>query len=115
MTIPTAQQMSAQEVCVRLAASGEASNPDRVRFHTSIQALAEKVRSSRHWEEGEIFVYAESNEEFVILKQVAPASCEMLTLTRSGFKDVLTAYLFDQEELERQLTAFLRQDQAARP
>ena len=90
-----------------LAAQDESCDPDRVGFYPDLEALAEKVRSSKIWSQGEVFVWAGSNDEFVVMKQIAPSSCEMLTLTQDGYKDVLTASSFDQEELVATLQRYL--------
>lgn len=82
-----------------LAAQDEACDVGRIGFYPDLKALVDKVRSSKIWAQGEVFVFAESDERFVIMKQVAPASCEMLTITNTGWLDVLTAYRIDEGEL----------------
>lgn len=94
-----------------LAQHGEDCSEHRIGYYPDISALAEMVRSSKHWTMGEIFVFAESPERFLIMKQIAPSSCEMLTITVNGIQDVLTAYRFPQEELAQDLQGYL--DQAA--
>ena len=82
-----------------LEAEGEGCNETRVGYYESVEALATAVRGSKNWEEGEVFVFSYSPSKYVVMKQVAPASCEMLTITNTGVKDVLTAYRFEQDEL----------------
>lgn len=82
-----------------LAAAGEACDLLRIHYYPSLEIMVESARGSRHWDQGEVFAWAESPERFVIFKQVAPASCEMFTVTEAGFLDVFTAYRFSADEL----------------
>ena len=90
-----------------LAGENETCDPSHVGFYPDLNSLAEKVCGQKNWSQGEVFVFAESADRFVVMKQVAPASCEMLTITQNGFHDVLTAYRFEQDELVQQLTGYM--------
>ena len=93
------QPLSVEAVQTLLANSGESSSAASIGFYPDVGALVEKVRSSKCWAEGEVFVAAESADRYVIMKQVVPASCEMMTITNSGFLDVYTAYRMEAAEL----------------
>lgn len=82
-----------------LESQGEGCNESRIGYYASVDALVEAVRSSKNWEEGEVFVFSYSPSKWVVMKQVAPAGCEMLIITNTSVKDVLTAYRFEQDEL----------------
>ncbi|MBK6616510.1 hypothetical protein [Ottowia sp.] len=85
----------------------EACSRESIGYYRSIDALAEKVRSSRNWTRGETFVWVSSPNEYLILTQIAPDSCEMLVVLPSGADDVLTAYRFSQEDLVQKLLCYL--------
>lgn len=99
-------------VAAILAAQNEACVVDQVSYYPSLAALADTVRSSKCWAEGEVFVWASAPDRFIIMKQVAPSSCEMLTIAPSGAKDVLTAYRFTSNELVAQLQLYLASSEA---
>lgn len=99
-------------VAAILAAHKEACVPDQVSYYPNLGALADTVRSSKCWAEGEVFVWASAPDRFIIMKQVAPSSCEMLTIAPSGAKDVLTAYRFTSNELVAQLQLYLASSEA---
>jgi|SRR5690554_108294 len=80
---------------------------DCIHYYPSLDSLAETARGSKNWSMNQTFVYAASPDEFVILCQVAPASCEMMVITQNGFHDVLTAYRYGQDELVEQLRDYL--------
>jgi hypothetical protein len=82
-----------------LTAHGENCLLARVGYYPNIQSLSERVCGTKHWSFGEVFVCAESPNQFIVMKQIAPDSCEMLTVTNSGFLDVFTAYRYDPTEL----------------
>lgn len=82
-----------------MEAVGENAYPEKIGYYESVGELVEKIRSSKHWDQGEIFVYAKSPDDYVIAKQVAPSSCEMMIVTKHGVWDVVTAYRFEQDEL----------------
>lgn len=90
-----------------LAAEGEDCDPRHVGFYADVDSLAQMVRSQKNWSQGEVFVCPLTDDRFIIMKQIAPASCEMLTITQDGYKDVLTAYRFEQGELVQQLNGYL--------
>lgn len=90
-----------------LAKHDETCSPDRVGYYPDIPTLAAQVRSSKHWSMGEVFVYAKSSMEFIVMKQIAPSSCEMLTITNAGIQDVLTAYRYELRELVQVLECFM--------
>jgi hypothetical protein len=90
-----------------MAAHDETVHARQIGSYASLDALVEKARSSRQWSEGETFVCALAEDRYVIMKQVAPASCEMMTITQNGFHDVNTAYRFSQDELVRLLQEYL--------
>lgn len=91
--------LSKDKVACLLAEQDEICDPERVCYYDSLELLAEKVRSNSTWSQGEVFVYAGGKDDFVIMKQIAPSSCEMLTITNHGYMDVMTAYGFEQAEL----------------
>ena len=105
-------RLQPNEVAAILASQDEAC-PNTIGYYPNIEALAKTVGGQKSWAMGEVFVYAESRERYLVLKQIAPSSCEMLTITANGPQDVLTAYRFPQDELVSCLRAYL--DQAARP
>lgn len=99
--------MSPEAVVLRMAQLGERVFPESIGFYDSLNALAEKVRGSKNWEQGETFVYAESEHRYLILCQVAPSSCEMMVASNKGFHDIVTAYRYGQDELTSQLKGYL--------
>lgn len=105
------QPLSYERVAAILAEHDEEVSFGHVAFYPSLEALAEKTRGSKNWSQGEVFVFAESPDRFVVMKQIAPSSCEMLTITQAGYHDVLTAYRFELEDLVETLQAA----QAGRP
>ena len=99
--------MPREAVVDALAAQGEGSSAGNIGYYEDLRTLAAKVSGSRNWSEGEIFVFAESRNHFVVMKQVAPASCEMFTVTNAGFHDVLTAYRYGVDELTQALEGYM--------
>lgn len=99
------QPLSYERIASILASQDEDCDFGHVAFYGSLEALADKARSSRSWSQGEVFVYAGSEDSFVVMKQIAPASCEMLTITQAGFFDVLTASAFELNALVAELQA----------
>lgn len=95
-----------EQIAEALATQDEAFDESHVGHYLSIEELAEKVRSQKNWAMGEVFCCAVDPEKFLILKQIAPSSCEMLTISQNGFHDVLTAYRYSQDELVAQLSAY---------
>ena len=67
--------MPREAVVDALYAQGEGSATGNIGYYENLRTLAAKVSGSRNWSEGEIFVFAESRNHFVVMKQVAPASC----------------------------------------
>lgn len=108
-TSPQEQALPRDAVTTLLARQGEICLNESIGYYPSIHALAEKVRSSSCWTQGEVFVYAASDVKFVVMMQIAPASCEMLTITHAGYQDVLTAYRFELDELEARLNEYIKQ------
>lgn len=98
--------MSPEKVIAICAAQGECIRPESIGFYDSIEALAQRAGGSRYWEIGETFVYAGAAGRFLILCQVAPDSCEMMTISQSGFHDVLTASAIEQNELVAMLKGY---------
>lgn len=90
-----------------LAASNELFNPAKLGFYDTLEAIAEKTSGSKSWDVGEVFVYAPGPGVFLVMKQVAPGSCEMLTISPAGVEDVLTAYRFELSELVATLKNYL--------
>lgn len=82
----------------------ETAAQEYISYYASLDALAGTVRGSKNWSMGQIFVCPLPDQRYVIMKQVAPASCEMMTITQNGFHDVLTAYRYEQAELVKVLT-----------
>lgn len=74
-------------------------------FYPTLDELVARVRGSKNWTIGSVFVWAERDDRFVIMKQIAPDSCEMLTITNEGFVNVLTAYRFQQDYLVKMLSS----------
>lgn len=103
----TTPSLNASQIVAIMASHAEVVRTSQLGIYESLDALAEKVRSSRNWTQGETFACGLSDGRFVIMKQVAPASCEMLTFTQNGFHDVLTAYRFTQDELVQQLQQYI--------
>lgn len=93
------QRLDHKSIAKILATHGEACSEHQIGHYANLDELAEKVRSNKNWSMGEVFACSLDSGRFVILKQVAPASCEMVTITQNGFHDVLTAYRFGQQEL----------------
>lgn len=91
-----------------LASQGEGCSESAIGYYSDIPALAAKVRSSKHWSMGEIFVFAESPTRFIVMKQIVPSSCEMLTITPAGVEDVLTACCYEQDALVDALKGYLQ-------
>ena len=99
--------LSLDKVREILAEQEEVCHPEKIGYYPDIRSLAEKVRSSKIWSQGEVFVYADNNQRFIVMKQIAPSSCEMLTISNTGFQDVLTAYRFELEELIETLNGYM--------
>lgn len=95
------------QISALLAAQDQNINPDSVCYYNSVEELAAKTASSKNWSAGEVFVYAPSPERYLVMCQIAPASCEMMTLSHNGFHDVLTAYRFSQPDLVATLNKYL--------
>ena len=93
-----------------LEAVGETAYADKICYYETLDLLVEKIRSSKHCDQGEIFVYVKSADDYVVVKQVAPSSCEMMVVTKHGIWDVVTAYRFEQQELLAAIT-----EQMAKP
>lgn len=102
----TVIQLSPQAVRTILASQGE-DCPDCIGYYSSLQELTTKMCGSNHWALGEVFVFAESQTRFLIMKQVAPDSSEWLTLSARGYEDVLSVGLFQPLELEAILESYL--------
>ncbi|MGF6440093.1 hypothetical protein [Paraburkholderia youngii] len=98
--------LDAARVIAIMEGHGQTVRESQIGFYPTPEALAEKVRSSRNWSAGETFACDLSDGRYVIMRQVAPASCEMVTVSHNGFHDVLTAYRFSQDELVRQIQEY---------
>lgn len=96
------------EVAAILASQDETC-PSTIGYYPSIEALAKTARGQKSWAMDEVFVYAASRKLYLVLKQIAPSSCEMLTITANGVQDVISAYHCSQEELVDCLQSFLEQ------
>lgn len=94
-----------------LEAVEECCYPENVYHYESLEEMAETMRSQSCWAMGQVFVFAKSVDDFVIAKQIAPSSCEMLIVTKHGIREVLTAYRYEQEEL----LSYLRTEMAVGP
>lgn len=90
-----------------LLACDEQCDPSRVCYYPDIETMVAQQRQSKHWSQGEIFVFSRSKDHFIVAKQIAPSSCEFLFLTHDGYKDVLTAYRYEQDELVAILQGYL--------
>jgi hypothetical protein len=91
----------------------EICDMQRIGYYPTLHELVSRASGSRHWSEGEVFVFAEASDRFIVMKQVAPDSCEMLTISNEGFHDVLTAYRFEAAELELLLQGYMDQIKTA--
>ncbi|UDM18936.1 hypothetical protein [Vogesella sp. XCS3] len=94
------------EVARILSSHDEDVDPSKIAHYPSVDDLAEKVRSSGCWGIGETFVCSLDESRYIIMKQIAPSSCEMMTITQNGFHDVLTADCYEQDELVSQLRQY---------
>lgn len=94
-----------------LAKQGETCSERSICYYPNVSILAAQLRSSRCWAMGEVFVYAPTPDRYLVIKQVAPSSCEMLTVTAAGTADVLTAYRYEQDELVALLETYLAAEQ----
>jgi len=101
------RQLDHKIIAKILGTHGEACSEHQIGHYANLDDLAEKVRSSKNWSMGEVFACALDSDRFVVMKQVAPASCEMVTITQNGFHDVLTAFRFGQQELVDQLRVYV--------
>lgn len=93
-------------VAAILASHDERVGEHQVGYYPTLETLAEKVRSNRNWSKGEVFVCDLGNDQFVIMKQIASASCEMMTVSHNGYHEVLTAYRYGQHELVAALRGY---------
>lgn len=91
------------EVAELVRNAGGSCSPGLVCYYPSIDALALKAHSSRHWALGTTMVWAPKHGEFVVLNQVAPDSCEFMLLTPKGVQDVLSCSRYDQDGLVEQI------------
>lgn len=94
------------EVARILSSHDEDVDPSKISHYATVDGLAEKVRSSGCWGIGETFVCPLGESRYIIMKQIAPSSCEMMTITQNGFHDVLTANRYEQDELVSQLRQY---------
>ena len=106
-SIEPSKLLSTERIWNILADQDETCDERRVCYYQNIETLARQVRSSKCWTMGEVFVYVESAHRFIVMKQIAPSSCEMLTICQAGYCDVLTAYRYTQEELVASLNEYL--------
>ena len=90
-----------------LAQEDEGCDPHRICFYQDLASMVALQRQNKAWSQGEIFVHVVSMQRFVIMKQIAPSSCEFLILTHEGYKDVVTAYRFEQDELVSLIQGYL--------
>ena len=93
-SIEPSKLLSTERIWNILADQDETCDERRVCYYPNIETLARQVRSSKCWTMGEVFVYVESAHRFIVMKQIAPSSCEMLTICQAGYCDVLTAYRY---------------------
>lgn len=103
--------LSREGVVRVLAAENEMCEPSRIGYYNSVPELAERVSGTSNWDQGEVFVFAQSTTRYLILKQIAPSSCEMLTISNHGYHDVLTAYRFNKDTLVNLLESFMTRHQ----
>ena len=99
--------LSREKVVELLAEHDEICEPSRIGYYPSVEELAERVRGTHNWTMGEVFVFPQSPGKYIIMKQVAPSSCEMLTISQNGYHDVLTAYRFDKDMLISLLEGYM--------
>jgi len=95
------------KVVAKVNANEEPCSAASICYYPSIEALAMKARSSRHWERGTTMVWAASASKYLILTQIAPDSCDFMVLTPQGFADVLTCHRYDQDDLTMQLLVYV--------
>ena len=106
-SIEPSKLLSTERIWNILADQDETCDERRVCYYPNIETLARQVRSSKCWTMGEVFVYVESAHRFIVMKQIAPSSCEMLTISNAGYCDVLTAYRYSQDDLVAQFNDYM--------
>lgn len=99
--------ISKERVIEILAQHDEIAYPENIGFYPSVSVLAKTVGAQKRWAIGQVFVTAVDKDHYIIMKQIAPDSGEMATFSHNGFHDVLTAYRFEQVELETCLHSYL--------
>ena len=87
-------------VAAILAEQDELLNESQACYYDSVEELVERASGQKNWTQGETFIFASSSTRYVVMKQIAPSSCEMLTLTNAGFLDVFTAYRYPPGDLK---------------
>lgn len=106
-SVEPSKLLSPERIWNILADQDETCDERRVCYYPDIETLARQVRSSKCWTMGEVFVFVESASRFIVMKQIAPSSCEMLTISNAGYCDVLTAYRYSQDDLVAQFNDYM--------
>lgn len=106
---PESPDLTRAQVARLLASQDESCDLSRVSYYATLEALATTVTRSTHWALGEVFVCALDADRYIVMKQVAPSSCEMLVLSNVGFCDVISANRYGNDEL---VTALRRYTQS---
>jgi hypothetical protein len=101
------ESLPRSSVVAQVRAQDGSCSAEGVCYYPSIEGLAMKARSSRHWQQGTTMVWAASASKYLILNQVAPDSCEFMVVTPGGFADVLSCQRYDQDELTQQLLTYV--------
>lgn len=91
----------------------ESVSRDHICYYESVEELARVAGGYKCWSYGEVFVHVKDAQHYLILCQIAPASCEMLTISQAGFVDVMTAYRYEEAELVQMLKGALDKEPPA--
>lgn len=108
MDTPESPDLTRPQVANLLAAQDEACDPSRVSYYLALGELAATVARSACWAQGEVFVYVKDANRYIVMKQIAPSSCEMLVLSNVGYCDVISANRYDQDELVKALLGYMQ-------
>lgn len=108
MDTPESPALTRSRVADLLAAQDEACDPSRVSYYPAIEELAATVARSARWAQGEVFVHVSDANRYVVMKQIAPSSCEMLVLSNVGYCDVISANRYGHDELVTALLGYMQ-------
>ncbi|RTL35844.1 MAG: hypothetical protein EKK53_23900 [Burkholderiales bacterium] len=108
MDTPESPDLTRTQVANLLAAQDEPCDASRVSYYPALEELAATVARSACWAQGEVFVYAKNAKRYIVMKQVAPSSCEMLVLSNVGYCDVISANRYGHDELVEALLGYMQ-------